>query len=59
MKTFETWHPEGLCCPKCGSDTIVYWPELVEWDTWDDQKKSTYETCACCGFNILEIGEEE
>jgi hypothetical protein len=58
VKVFETKHPENLYCPMCGSDTIFSWPELSEWDTWDDKKKSEYETCACCGYNVNEIEEE-
>ena len=48
----ERIHPEGLCCPVCGCDCIVNWPELDNWDEMDDKTKSQYETCAACGFNV-------
>lgn len=46
-------HPDGLFCPICGCGEIYYWPELVDWDKWDDKKKRSYENCPACGYSGL------
>lgn len=43
-------HPENLFCPICGCGCIPFWPELFEWNTWDDAKKKLYEICPCCDY---------
>ena len=47
---FTTTHPDGLFCPVCGCSSIHWWPELVDWDKWDDKKKKNYEVCPACGY---------
>jgi len=47
---FSAHHPEGLYCPICGCGEIPYWPELEDWDNWDDDKKAKFEICMACGY---------
>ena len=50
---FTTDHPEGLFCPICGCGEIHWWPELVDWNKWNDKKKKSYESCPACGYTGL------
>lgn len=51
MTSFAMRHPDSLYCPICGSEAIVYWPEVYgEWEEWSDEKRREYEVCACCGY---------
>jgi len=59
MNTLETSHPDGLFCPICGCDAIHYWPELVDWNKFSEEKKKSYEICAACGFGGKDFVDED
>lgn len=54
-----TGHPDGLFCPICGCGSIHYWPELTEWNTWDDKTKKKYEVCPCCDYDSNDFPYED
>ena len=59
MHTFTCVHPDGFCCPTCGSDSIFYWPEIKDWDSWTTEKKKSYEKCPDCDYNNRERIEDD
>jgi hypothetical protein len=58
--SFTTRHPDSLFCPVCGCGEIYWWPELVDWNTWSNKKKKSYETCPACDYpNKIKAWENE
>lgn len=60
MSSSAMLHPENLFCPICGSESIIYWPEIFEeWNNWNDSKKREYEICACCNYGSEDFPYED
>jgi protein-disulfide isomerase len=59
MSVQTTKHPEDLYCPICGCGSIYMWPELEEWEKWDDGRKREYEVCPSCDYGSPNFPYEE
>lgn len=55
---FAMRHPDNLCCPICGCEAIVYWPEIFDKTTWPEKTRE-YEVCAACNYGAEDFPYED